>query len=257
MIIYNTYATDKFTLKKNINLEQTLLRARFVATQKKHTFVFAMTNKIKSRIKNIIGYKKFVNSANFWEKRYQSGGNSGTGSYNNLAEFKARVINKFVNDNSVNSVIEFGCGDGNQLKYFDFKNYTGIDVSPFILEKCKEEFAGDISKKFYTSKEYKPSKSDLALSLDVIYHLVEDEVYNSYMTDLVNSSSAYLIIYSSNDSNHKDNDLVPHVRHRTFTKWMEHNAKEFKLKKQIPNEFPYNGDGNITSLADFYIYSKL
>lgn len=36
------------------------------------------------------------NSKNYWENRYKSGGNSGAGSYSNLAEFKAEIINEFV-----------------------------------------------------------------------------------------------------------------------------------------------------------------
>jgi hypothetical protein len=33
-----------------------------------------------------------------------------------LAEFKARAVNDFVRENSVKSIVEYGCGDGNQLK---------------------------------------------------------------------------------------------------------------------------------------------
>jgi hypothetical protein len=29
----------------------------------------------------------------YWDKRYKTGGNSGTGSYNNIAEFKAKIVN--------------------------------------------------------------------------------------------------------------------------------------------------------------------
>ena len=37
---------------------------------------------------------EYVNSSkDYWEKRYSKGGNSGAGSYNNLALFKASIIN--------------------------------------------------------------------------------------------------------------------------------------------------------------------
>ncbi|WP_048031256.1 MULTISPECIES: hypothetical protein [Brevibacillus] len=47
-----------------------------------------------------------------WEDNYASGGNSGLGSYGVLALFKAEVINEYIKEQQVKSVIEFGCGDG-------------------------------------------------------------------------------------------------------------------------------------------------
>ena len=40
-------------------------------------------------------------SKDYWEKRYAEGGNSGYGSYNNLAKFKAEVINNFIIKNKI------------------------------------------------------------------------------------------------------------------------------------------------------------
>jgi hypothetical protein len=37
------------------------------------------------------------------------------GSYGKFAAFKAEVLNAFVQEMRVDTVIEFGCGDGNQL----------------------------------------------------------------------------------------------------------------------------------------------
>ena len=38
-------------------------------------------------------------------------------------------------------------------------------------------------------------RAELALSLDVIYHLVEDTVYESYMGQLFDSATKYVIVY--------------------------------------------------------------
>ena len=92
---------------------------------------------IKKIIKNIFFKEKFKNSASYWQERYKKGGNSGTGSYNLLAEFKAEIINTFIKENSIETVVEFGCGDGNQLKYYQFKNYLGYDVSTESINICK------------------------------------------------------------------------------------------------------------------------
>lgn len=52
---------------------------------------------MEKKVKNI--FKKeldFKNSESYWIERYDKGGNSGAGSYDNYAEFKADIINDFV-----------------------------------------------------------------------------------------------------------------------------------------------------------------
>ena len=66
----------------------------------------------------------FVGSQAFWEQHYAQGGTSGAGSYGKYAEFKADILNRFVQENSVRSVIEFGCGDGNQLSLARYPSYV-------------------------------------------------------------------------------------------------------------------------------------
>src|SRR5690349_10767553 len=59
---------------------------------------------------------RYRSTSNYWESRYARGGNSGPGSYGRLAAWKAEFLNDFVRDNEVKSVVELGCGDGNQLR---------------------------------------------------------------------------------------------------------------------------------------------
>src|SRR5262245_1803168 len=87
-------------------------------------------------------------SDQYWESRYRSGGNSGSGSYNRLAQYKADVLNKFVSDNNVGSVIEFGSGDGAQLRLAHYPQYVGVDVSRTVLEATIRQFADDPTKRF-------------------------------------------------------------------------------------------------------------
>ena len=53
-----------------------------------------------SKMENIALQEKSVdiweNSSKYWERRYEQGDNSGSGSYNHLARFKADILNKFV-----------------------------------------------------------------------------------------------------------------------------------------------------------------
>lgn len=200
--------------------------------------------------------KKFTNSRDYWIKRYEKGGNSGAGSYNNLAEFKSDIINKFVSKTNIETVIELGCGDGNQLEYFQFKSYTGFDISNAVIKKCREKFENDTSKNFMHMDAITNQKAEMVMSLDVIYHLIEDEVYNSYMCNLFDLSNRYVIIYAIN-SNDSDN-YEAHVKPRKFTSWIDVNRLEFKLIKHIPNKYPFDKKKpKSTSFADFYIFEKI
>ena len=196
-------------------------------------------------------------SAQYWEGRYLRGGNSGAGSYNRLAAFKAKIINEFVEKNGISKVVEWGCGDGNQLSLACYPHYVGFDVSKKAIEICESLFAGDNTKKFiFCGADDFASNivGDLALSLDVIYHLIEDDVYEKYMQRLFASSSQYVCICSSN----YDKIIAEHVKHREFTKWISQNAgNEWKMERFIKNEFPYSEeDGDNTSFSDFYFYKK-
>lgn len=200
--------------------------------------------------------EEFIDSPSYWENRYKEGGNSGAGSYNRLAEFKAEIINPFVQSKQIHSVIEFGCGDGNQLKYFEFEEYLGVDISSTIIKQCKALYQNDATKSFKTVADYANEKADLAMSLDVIYHLVEFNIYEQYMRQLFDASNKYVIVYSSNEDDHVNNNKYPHVHHRKFTNWVSENAPQFKLIEHIPNKFPYAGNNEDSSYADFYIFEK-
>lgn len=196
----------------------------------------------------------FKSSPEYWDERYQLNGNSGAGSYGRLAEFKAEIINDFVSKNSIDSVIEFGCGDGNQLQLGKYKKFIGVDVSPKAIELCKETFAEDGSKTFLTSSEYLGERAQLSMSLDVIYHLVEDQIFEKYMVDLFRASERYVVIYASN---HSEVSGVDHVRHRKFTDWVAKEIDGFKLVKQVPNKYAdWQNDPKNNSFADFYFYEK-
>jgi SAM-dependent methyltransferase len=222
-------------------------------------------NAIKTILEKIGLYRPsyFTSSSQYWEERYKKGGNSGIGSYNRLAAFKAEVINKFVKENDISRVIELGCGDGNQLKYFDLRSYVGYDISPTVIEHCRKMFQNDKNKTFKVLSFNKIREggdvyetADLLLSLDVIYHLVEDTIFVEYMERLFHSSEKFVIIYSSN---YDDIQIgkISHVRYRKFTDWIEKNAANFKLIEYIPNKYPSDKCASKdTSSADFYIFQK-
>jgi hypothetical protein len=194
---------------------------------------------------------RFGGSGNFWERRYADGGTSGGGSYGRLAEAKASFLNAFVAAREVDSVIEFGCGDGNQLSLAKYPSYIGLDVAPTAIGLCQERFASDRSKSFF---RYDGScftdhaglfAADLAVSLDVVYHLVEDEVFDTYMSHLFAAARRFVILYSTNILL---SGTGPHVRHREFTLWIKEKRAEWRLSEVV--EGPATG----VARADFYVY---
>jgi cyclopropane fatty-acyl-phospholipid synthase-like methyltransferase len=212
-------------------------------------------NHLAQKIKFIYLSCFFTSSERYWTQRYKSGRNSGIGSYNKLAEFKAEILNTFVKNYHIKSVIEFGCGDGNQLKLASYPEYIGYDVSEKAVSMCQETFKSDKSKVFKLVKEDENERSELVLSLDVIFHLVEDEIFESYMRRLFSAAERYVIIYSSNtDKNRKIRP--PHVRHRKFTDWVDKNISNWKLLKHIANKYPRKGSTVEGSSSDFYIYER-
>jgi hypothetical protein len=196
----------------------------------------------------------FAGSGVYWEERYVSGGNSGRGSYNKFAEFKAEILNNFVISNGIESVIEFGCGDGNQLMLARYPTYLGFDVSPTAVEVCQHKFAADRSKCFKLLDRYSGERSDLTISLDVIFHLINDEEFEEHMQVVFNSADRFVIIYSSNTDKNKHN--YSHIKHRKFTRWIKANTANWSLARRVPNRYPYKGDHKKGSFADFYIYRK-
>jgi hypothetical protein len=199
--------------------------------------------------------KAFRNSAEYWEQRYKSGGNSGAGSYNRLAEFKAEFLNGFVDERQVASVIEYGSGDGAQLKLAQYPSYTGVDISTKAVEMCRALFANDPSKRFFQPDALPAgTMADLALSLDVIYHLVEDMTFDAYMRQLFSSARRFVIVYSSNMV---IDWPVKHVRHREFTRWVAEHEPEWCLLSRVKNPYPYDdADSDRTSFADFYVFGQ-
>ncbi|MFZ5502765.1 MAG: class I SAM-dependent methyltransferase [Pseudomonadota bacterium] len=199
----------------------------------------------------------FSNSSQYWDDRYKVGGNSGAGSYGRLAQFKAEVLNDFVVKQEIRSVVEFGCGDGAQLDLANYPEYTGFDVSPKAVEICRARFPTRPTFQFFGTDTIleKEGSFDLAISLDVIYHLIEDAVFDGYMRRLFASSRKFVIIYSNNVEKTFD---VQHVRGRRFTQWCDEHAKDWTLLQVIENRYPYDpAQPNETSHSDFYVYKKV
>ncbi len=209
------------------------------------------------RLRGQLDRVRFPGSTSYWEIRYARGGSSGAGSSGRLAEFKAEILNGLVQEHAIRSVIEFGCGDGRQLMLATYPNYIGLDVSKTAIRTCQSHFRQDSTKSFYL---YDPGtfvdnahlfQADAAISVDVIFHLVEDEVFAQHMRHLFGSAKRFVVIYSSNSA---QPSRTRHERPRIFTDWIDRNLSDWHLLSTVPNRYP-SWDDALGSASEFYIYA--
>jgi hypothetical protein len=134
-------------------------------------------------------------------------------------------------------------------------------VSKSAVSLCMKRFNNDTTKSFllyhplYLIDNHKLLYAELGLSLDVLYHLIEDDIYEKYLKHLFKSSDKFIIIYSSD---YEDSYGGGHVRHRNFTKFVSANFPNWSLIRKIINKYPYNKvSPEGTSSCDFFIYEKV
>lgn len=191
-------------------------------------------------------YKKW------WEKLYALGGNSGPGSRGMAAQHKADVINEFLEKHSIQSVVEFGCGDGYNLSLIRYKNYLGFDVSETALKLCRTMFKNDLSKTFrsydpmtFDNKNLAPV--DLVVCLDVLFHILDESEYNKVLNDMFAYSPKHIILYTTLYA--INNDPADHTyMHRDVLSYLgKYSNYEVKVVK---NKYPHLSD------ADFIFLSR-
>ncbi len=150
----------------------------------------------------------------YWESRYRdTWRGSGAGSRGAAAEQKAGYVNDLVKLYGIESIIDWGCGDGVVAALIDVPRYIGLEVSESALELCRQRADGP-GREWHLFDGYADPglKADLALSLDVIFHLVEEDLYQRHL-ELVFGSASIVCVMSSN----RDEAGREHVLHRVFT----------------------------------------
>lgn len=161
----------------------------------------------------------------YWERRYANGGNSGKGSRGKTARAKGRFINSVINTNRVKSVIDWGCGDGKVLSYVKpGVDLVGVDVSKTVIDRVSAKFP---DWRFFVD-DAPGVKCDLAMSLDVLFHLPDDEDFYAYLDRLFGSARKLVLIYSTD---HDTPLMGHHLRRRRFTPVVSERHPRWKLVK--------------------------
>jgi hypothetical protein len=94
----------------------------------------------------------------------------------------------------------------------------------------------------------------MAMSLDVIYHLVEESVFDGYMRRLFDHASAVVEIYATDATL---NTASEHVLHRPVSAWVAANRQGWRLAERLVNPFARPIDAphdRSTTSAGFMIF---
>ena len=179
--------------------------------------------------------RRRFDSRAYWQARYADGGNSGGGSYGASAAFKANSLNRFIAEHRIDRMLELGSGDGNQAALLEVNAYLGLDISPDAVDIARLRNADLPGRDF---RVYDPqldvvvdASAPLVVSMDVILHLIEPEVYDAYMRTLVACSTRYVGIYST-ATEQQPRLMLSHNRYRDHRPWLaEHHptAREIRV----------------------------
>ncbi len=157
----------------------------------------------------------------YWQDPYVGGGNSGAGSYNEEAAYKAFVINHWMKEYGMRRINEIGCGDGNNLFLYDVPiSYTGYDISPKAVQICEEKFhkhRNRLKYIFTSDMNMMDYEADVCLCLDVWYHQIEEQDFEDLCKLLFEVGKwKYIIIYSTDTDSQFTEDGTPLAKHVKF-----------------------------------------
>jgi len=115
-----------------------------------------------------------------WNNKDESIPLSGPGSTRESSKNIARLLEEFVYNNDIKSVVDLGCGDLTYMRHTKFFNdneiqYTGIDIVDSVLDMHSKNFKNKSFYKKDITKDPLPI-AELVIIKDVIFHLHIDSV---------------------------------------------------------------------------------
>lgn len=152
-------------------------------------------------------------SAAYWDRRWRSGPPC-PGSAGKVARHKAAWLNALIEERAVRSVVDWGCGDGFVAGLLDVTSYTGVDVSPAAICRAVERLGDDASFVLLRADAEVTIRADLAVSMEVLFHLTDDAEYLTYLDRLFRSARRLVAVYGTD----YDSETVAHMRHRNVTR---------------------------------------
>jgi len=159
----------------------------------------------KKGVDGSFDYKKY------WEERYANGQNSGSGSYGDNAVFKSSIINRVIDEYGCSNMVEFGCGDGNQMTLFKNIPYMGYDISPTIIAKNIVKYKHLTHAKFEVMdmNGIYDKCFDLSICVDVLFHLTIEEDWYRLIDHVCKAAKKWVVIITNTEEIREE--YFPHV----------------------------------------------
>lgn len=156
--------------------------------------------------------------------------------YQGMKNISMTLLKKYVSPKKKIKVLDAGCGTGFMLPHLGiFGDVQGIDISDEALRICHEQKYFMAQKASIDNIPFKDQEFDLAVSLDVLYHLdVKDDLKALKELYRILKNNGYLMIRVPADtvpsSNH---DKIVSTRNRYTKKELKNKILEagFKIKK--------------------------
>lgn len=197
-----------------------------------------------------------MNDKLYWNKRYASGGNSGSGSRGQLAMYKADVINDLIVKHKIHTLLDLGCGDGYQGDMYKVQRYLGYDISDAAIDLCKARYFDRVNASFDVYHPNMPLPiAEMAISMDVLFHITDKSRLETYLKDLFGCAEKVVVVYAYDHDNSDNDRFAPHYKPVKFTSIIKEQHPDWMLSQHIENKFPVKEFGTAKgSYSDFYIY---
>ena len=167
-------------------------------------------------------------STQFWCDRYARG------EPDSAANLYGDFLPQFLKSRKVTTVLDYGCGDGHQTRFFlgACPVYVGIDPSPHAIELCRKRIpcrqSGDHTCFFLTVDEFSLEvRWDVTLSLNVLPFLDEKEVRTDYVRRLFTWSHLYVVVFYP----------VHHRRRPSVLQWIESEFRGWRVNHETDSGF--------------------
>jgi SAM-dependent methyltransferase len=98
---------------------------------------------------------------------------SGTGSRPVNTRRYMRMLQRFLRDQKIRSVVDFGCGDWQFSQFIKWEgiDYLGLDIVPFVIERNEKQFSSDnVRFRVFSGNFDDVPPADLLIVKDVLQH---------------------------------------------------------------------------------------
>jgi SAM-dependent methyltransferase len=142
--------------------------------------------------------------ADFWEDRYQSGGNSGAGSRGEEADWKIARIAERVASHGVRSILDLGSGDGYVARRLMERlppdvSYLGIDIAPSAVNLAASQALSNMRFEVADFTGGFQGSADLVLCMDVLFHLSTPEKQQAAIDAICRSFRKLAVVAAWNE----------------------------------------------------------